>query len=632
MDLRNYEYFFQPIGQGVLEGARDPRSEHFRDQDLENAVVREVVQNALDARAGAEPVRVTIALDRVPTDAIPGIESLRAAARSAVKAIGADAEGADEITTAHESMQKSSVALLTVSDSGTTGLLGDENDRNSGLAALTRSSGLSAASGGRGGSFGIGAAVGVLASQIRAVGYLTRQKEKQETIYASWAQLASHLGEDGAERHGRGTFMLTRDGQGAVVNKVQYPRFDSPLGGPLVPRAETGTSVLIYAYKNAESDPLLHRLRLAAAENFLVAIREGNLVVEGKRDGNVLWRLGAENLVSFLETSDDPRVKDLHTFWCALEKDPVTRKLPELGKVSLHILPLDEGQSNHRSLYTMAMRRPKMKIEIIQTRGLLRPYAAVFICDNESGNEKLRALEGPAHDGWTKRGGKMDGRIYSEVREFIKETLREQLGHTSTGTLEVRDLNKLLPRSADASEPAFTVGESTSASEETWSTVSGNIEEQSASTDGQSDQQTRRRNGGILRPSPRRSPTKTSAKSPPRETSDTSRTKGAAEGLEIRTFAPTLPENATSESVLTLRAFDGDVATDLSITVLDGFGGRLAAKILGAVDIDSGDRVRILEDGSRIADIRVPAGGSRRLQLRLEGGGKKKLEVVTHGA
>lgn len=632
MELGDYAYYFQPIGHGVLEGARDPRSEHFRDQDLENAVVREVVQNALDARPGPEPVRVTISLDEVVTEEIPGIGSLRAAARSAAEIVGTRTEGADEITTAHEFLQEPSISLLTISDSGTTGLLGDENDRNSGLAALTRSSGLSAARGGRGGSFGIGAAVGVLASQIRTVGYLTRQQTSQETIYASWTQLASHLGEDGEERHGRGTFMLASDSHGRSADKVRYPRFDSPLGGPLVPRTETGTSVLIYAYKNADSDPELHRLRLAAAENFLVAIREGDLAFEGKREGKALWRLDAENISSFLEGDDDPRVKDLHDFWRALDQEPISRELPELGSVSLHILPLDEKQADRRSLYTMAMRRPKMKIEIIQTRGLLRPYAAVFICDDEVGNEKLRSLEGPAHDGWKNRVGKADSRIYNEVRGFIKETLREHLGHSSTGSLEVRDLNKLLPQPTDVSESAFTLDDPASRPEETWSTVTGDIERRATAASDQGDQQVRRSDGGNLRPSPRRSPQRTSAKNPPSNGTGASRNGGAAEGLEIRAFAPSLPEDAPSESVLTLRASDREVTTDLSITVLDGFGARLAAKILRAVDLETGEPFGVSLGGDRITDIRVPADGNRRIRLLLEGGGKKKLEVTTYGA
>ena len=76
---------------------------------------------------------------------------------------------------AHETAQQKSIPVLRIGDYGTKGLAGSESidDPKSSLSALTRGAGISADDGSRGGSFGIGSAVGPFlgGTLVNAFGY-----------------------------------------------------------------------------------------------------------------------------------------------------------------------------------------------------------------------------------------------------------------------------------------------------------------------------------------------------------------------------------------------------------------------------------------------------------------------------
>lgn len=631
----DFGYYFEEVGRGVNEGAQDPRAEHFSGADVEDAVVREVIQNSLDARrSGVRAVEIEFDLDQIPLDALPGIDGLRRAAANSLRAVGSETEGSKRIRAINERLAAPSISVLSISDYGTTGLEGAENDKEGGLSALTRSSGVSSSGGGRGGSFGIGAAVGVMASGIGTVGYLTRRAESSETIYASWAQLTGHVDDEGRPRRARGIFT-----RADVADELSYPRFGEEGFGPFEPRGELGTSVLIFDYLNADADRRLTAIRRAVVRNFLVAILEGDLVVSGRGVGGE-WRLDQSTLDSVLQEDSELQEK-IAPFRRAMELEPITRILPRIGEVELRIHELEPGPDGSlpRTLSTMLMRRPRMLIDIMKHRGLPKPYAAVFICRNDEGNELLRGLEGPSHDGWKSRGVRGDSALVDIVRSYIKEELRDALGFRASGSLDVANLAKMLPKleRQESVDGLFVDQGGDSQVTETWGTRPASVDQKGIEEprgpkplpvppDGS-------RNGGEgrsetsphRRADDRRAP---SSSEPPERGGPEAGAPGGSD-LVIRSFAGGGPGAVT---LVVRNPAESSVYTELVLHWLDGNGLRSPLSITHARDADSGEPVSVSRCRGELTGIEVPGNSRRRFIVTSSEGSQIKLEVQQRGA
>ena len=94
---------------------------------------------------------------------------------------------------------------------------------------------------------------------------------------------------------------------------------------------------------------------------------------------------------------------------------------------------LERGLPNRTSFF----RKPKMVV-FKRTNRKINGYAAVFICDDENGNEILRQLENPAHNEWRKENQQTEGKIDTiarkaelELSNFINSKL-DSLSKTNT--------------------------------------------------------------------------------------------------------------------------------------------------------------------------------------------------------
>lgn len=630
----DFGYYFEEVGRGVSEGAQDPRSEHFSGAVIEDAVVREVIQNSLDARTDdAASVEVVFELDQLAVHDLPGAGGLRRAAGSAAEAVGDATEGAKRIRAVSERLAGPSISVLRIADYGTTGLTGDENV-DGGLHALTRSSGVSSSGGGRGGSFGIGAAVGVMASGISTVGYLTRRTGADETIYASWSQLTGHVDAQGIQRRARGIFT-----HADIRDRLNYPRFGAEGFGPFGHRNDLGTTVLIFDYINAESDSRLLAIRRAVLRNFLVAVLEGDLVVTG-RGVSGEWRLDSATLDSVLQEDSELRERTA-PFRRAMELEPIVKTLPRIGEVELRILELGANPDGSlpRSLDTMLMRRPRMLIEFMKHRGLPKPYAAVFICRNEEGNELLRALEGPSHDGWKSRGVRGDARLVTIVRDFIKESLRDALGFRASDSLDVENLSRMLPK-LDREKPMdelFVDQGTTSQNKETWGTVPSAADRTGDSVgrvpkpipvpavsnqSGEGGEQ--KKNSGSSPGEAGPTPESQRSGSGGRDSDDES-----VEDLIVRSFAGGGPRAVT---LVVRNPTSVALSSSLVLHWLDGNNARGDVNVESAHDMDTGVPVGTSRRPGELAALEFPPQSRRRIVATLTEGAQLKLEVSHRAA
>jgi hypothetical protein len=267
-----YEFYFELAGRSATQGAIAPAEQFFEGSIAETSLARETGQNSIDARSGLGPVSMRFELTDLVTSEIPGIVNLRQHIEWVEKETRGS-QGHARMLTALETVRKPTIPVLRISDSGTTGLTGSEsrNENNSSLSALTRGAGISANDGTRGGSFGIGSAVGPMSSSMCTVLYASLPENRSDVVFAGHSRLASHRDSQGEWRQGDGFFTDTGNEE-----DFSYLRNPSQIGS-FSARTEPGTDVYILGYRNAEDDPQLEHIKNAFLSHFLVAIHRGQL-------------------------------------------------------------------------------------------------------------------------------------------------------------------------------------------------------------------------------------------------------------------------------------------------------------------------------------------------------------------
>ena len=453
MSEDNFGFYFEKQGLAGTQGPNDPSGEYFSSTEVAESLTREVIQNCLDARADpTKPVKVVFELRTMSTTEVPGISGLRAAFAGAIMATK-NLQGAKYMQDAGTSAAKKVISVLRIGDYGTIGLGGTESvqDSQSALSTLTRSTGASLNDGQRGGSFGIGSAVGPFASQMRTVSYISLPTGKGTPVFAATTKLASHVDKDGIRRQGTGYFTNLDD-----TSDFQYLRGLDRLDG-FQSRTEAGTDVYIFDYRDAQDDSGLLRIKRAAVENFFVAIERGRLVVEALTDEGG-WTLDASTLKDVMESDELLSESVLPYFMALTEGDLVEAELPHVGTVELRVWVSD---SLTKKYGTQVMRAPLMKVQIVPSAFHV-PFAAVFICANETGNQVLRETEPPTHDKWSDRGPRANSKAVGGIKRFIREELGKLLPEHAGAKASIKGLAALLPQIAGVEEPGV-AGDSPSA-------------------------------------------------------------------------------------------------------------------------------------------------------------------------
>lgn len=429
----DFGFYFEAAGKSAEHGATSSDEEHFKEVSMAEALVREMGQNSLDARitGSTEPVRMEFELRKLQVGEIPDFDNLRRHVLAADETTRHIDAANRRLVIAAEAVEQPELYVLRIGDYGTTGLTGSESSESidSPLVALTRGRGISAGKVGKGGSFGVGASTGALASAIRTVLWASLPVDSDQVVFAGQSQLATHT-LDGVRR-GPDGFFIDRNFEA----DFRYLRSSDPLGS-FAPRRQTGTDTFILGYLDADNDPQLLAIRDAFVRNFFVAIDRGILEVEGKTSGSN-WKLDASSLADVVMSYED-----VFPFYKALQNPPYTETVKGLGNLQLY---MEFDDALPKKLDTVAMRAPLMKVTTFTHHSIKAKYAAVFLCESEPGNTVLRQLEPPAHDKWVPNrqlGGKQ---TVTKVKEFIKNGLKSRLQVEAGEEIRMAEVEKLLP-------------------------------------------------------------------------------------------------------------------------------------------------------------------------------------------
>jgi len=296
-DAPEWSFPLLPLGMK----ARDPmQDEFFQDQsieDIDHALIRETIQNSLDAKCSDAPVRVVLSLGRLSTDRTSFWFPIDVQAhyRAPEIKLGSPPDWGNE-----------DCEFLSIEDFGTKGLEGkiDSNDPKAGgnFYHFFRAEGVSNKQDGDRGSWGVGKIVIPRSSRIRAFFAITRRQSEPGMHLIGQAILKHHTVND--QR-------FTPDGWfSRQEDNLQVPYSDDEVikrlkdDFKLSRTDEPGLGVVIpWIYKEQLT---LERLASVIAREYFIPILAGNLVIELRdHEGDQYQRFDATSFQALKQAAPD---------------------------------------------------------------------------------------------------------------------------------------------------------------------------------------------------------------------------------------------------------------------------------------------------------------------------------------
>jgi hypothetical protein len=311
----------------------DPvHDEFFKAQDLADALVRESIQNSLDARASRSRSAV-----RVRFRFASGAHALHPdALRDYFDGLEPHLHAASK--TMHTILPRPDEAMpyLLIEDFGTRGLTGDPQsdpeldeagDEKNDFFYFWRNVGRSNKGEVDRGRWGLGKAVFTVASRIRTVFGLTRRADDNRTLLLGQSVLKTHV-IDGRRVYPYGFFARFEKKNGLplpIEDPILLDRFADDFS---VNRIEPGLSIVVPYYRDDELS--LPRITASVVRQYFYPILSGALIVEVV-DGKQVQRIAADTLEAL--TADDADVSRLCalTRWSLAQKEETRIVLPERG-------------------------------------------------------------------------------------------------------------------------------------------------------------------------------------------------------------------------------------------------------------------------------------------------------------
>ena len=399
----NANWIFEHNQLGATEGPNDPGIAQFTG-DRMGALVRELLQNSIDARAGDAPVIVDFEIVDAPIASL-AIDELRDAIEASIASEASESnddkhrEQFRRGSKLLDAAQKSgTIQCLAVTDRNTTGASDRYGERDR-WHNLTKSKGKSVKdTQGAGGSFGIGKHSAFAVTDLRTVFYSTAYQDggKLARRFIGKAILVSHR--IGNNHHGATGYLANswaakplEDGD---VPSVKPFRLDKPGTAAIIPGFKVDGRNRGRWGREAIETVLTH---------FFPAIAQGSLIVH--IDGKAVRADTMDALAD--EVNLDDGVRKL----IAVSRSNIVEHthIEGIGKVNLRI-EVDESQVYGNRSVALArdsgmvitrrlgsMRRGR-RVQMLSFGGRWYSFTAIVECISGDERSLLREAEGPRHD------------------------------------------------------------------------------------------------------------------------------------------------------------------------------------------------------------------------------------------
>ena len=381
---------------GEVEGPNNAGISNFTD-DRVGGMVREVLQNSIDARASsAEPVEMSFQVEELPilNLDLPGLKQAMGASR---KSHAIDDRHKEQfqrgIRTINTAIRKGMVVALSITDSNTTGAP-DKNGQRDKWHSLTKTVGLSAKDmRDSGGSFGIGKHAAFAATDLRTVLYSTAYYE-------------NGVGEPLRRRFTGKSILVSHDVGGKAYRASGWLEADgSPLRDSDVPDdfqfESPGTGIDILGFDDSNMDEWEAEAKESLVTHFFHALANNNLRVhigESSIDHESLDEVAAgmgQNVRRLIDVSRS-QVAD-HTDIKGIGRVNLRIRVDEYGEDGPKTVALvrDAGMMITSQLGNMRI-TPSQRMISIPRHWL--GFTAIVECLSHGDRSLLREAEGPRHD------------------------------------------------------------------------------------------------------------------------------------------------------------------------------------------------------------------------------------------
>lgn len=496
-------HFAEQLG-GADVGPNDPMSENFKKTPYAS-LIRESVQNSLDAiKDTAKPVKMQIKICRVDPSNFGELFKLEKYVKGCIDHYSQNRNAAEVYKPMLDFIRDCNASrklyYIKVSDFNTVGMHYQKDDTNCPYYAFVRSGGVTCKNDETaGGSFGFGKAAYFYLSAIRTILVSTMTRDEKHVYFEGVASLCTNKTE-GKKRCAVG-YYDNNDGE-PVSNQDNIPeRFK---------RKESGTDINIMGIhvdperEEEEKQEIYDEMTRALLKNFWMAIHDGKLVVEfgdmeRTADKPYTKVITADNLDAEMEVygfDNKDTAKKVQNYNPRPYLDAVANanidknhvmfedKLPKLGKVRFYAVTDKTGNSR-----ILLMRSPRMLVDGKRSYSGNEFYG-VFFCDDPIGNRRLREMENAAHNEWSERNWKVNGRTspeaketMTELKEYLMNCVNRLFSTKDSEALKIRGLEEFLyiPTEVEDEEDFETeslVGDTTNELKDDGNSMTGDVSQE----------------------------------------------------------------------------------------------------------------------------------------------------------
>ena len=453
--MSSYAKWQFPSSNGGADFVQDPSSTHFSDAPIPK-LIREVVQNSLDARDGklAKPVIVKLTETSIERDLIGASELERH-----LKACH-NREKNDEslqqrktYTRALKAIKKKRIRCLQIVDSGTTGL------KEANWDALVSQEGAVQKSGkAPGGSYGIGKNAVFNVSDLKTVFYSTRylanRKGRMEKLQGK-ATLMTHDSpfRDGEKLQHIGFYRGTESQEPILGNTIpDFFRLD-----------EQGTGVFVMGF-NPRADDWVNEVACAVIENFFYAIHHKRLVVEISAQGSKSVKVTHETMEQMF-FGRAPKSRSYHYYKAIRDEKPIsTSEVSAIGSLEVFLTigtgPKHIAHVNRNGMLITDSKAQRTNPLAPRGSSLWPDFAVVVVPASDDADKWIRRMENPSHDSistgqlFESKEQRDAERAFKDARYAIRKIIDEKVGVAQFGdTSNLQELAELFPDDLNPTAP-----------------------------------------------------------------------------------------------------------------------------------------------------------------------------------
>ena len=443
-----------PKSGGYRQAYTNNDIEAFKGEELFDNLVREIVQNALDAKRKDcnDPIKVVFKLKYIEK----GLYDVFAQYDKCLKGCrtfwgeSADAKLLRFLNEADLIIEKDKIPFFVASDYNTKGLIGSRNGKlNDPWEALTNEDGVSAGkTEGSGGSYGIGKNAPFACSGLSMVFYNTFALDG-EKAFTGVAKLATLFDENDCEAQRIGKFQKYDE---------QSEKWEPIYGEDICPlrdifaRDEMGTDVIVAGFNQVNN--WIENVKKAVIKHFFVAVKEKKLVVviQGEESEYLIDDGTLDEYIAGY--AEDVKMAVTIQLYKALTKPDCMISFSILEENDVELYIKSEPSFNR----TIANFRSTGMLVGQKSRRIFQHYAAVVIVRKDKLGGLLKDTDPPRHNRWDYKlitGEEFKNRrllakqCIERIDELVLNRLKEQFEVKTEDSIDAEGVGDYLPDDVD---------------------------------------------------------------------------------------------------------------------------------------------------------------------------------------